>query len=251
MLIGRAMNWLEDIRWNADGLAPAIAQEASSGKVLTLAWMNREALKLTRSSGEAHYWSRSRARIWHKGESSGHVQKVREIRLDCDRDAILLLVDQQGGLACHTGHERCFYRQLQDGAWRETEPVIRDPLDIYGGAEVRASASHAAERSDAVLARLAATIRARMTASADSSYVASLFARGEDAILKKIGEEATETVMAGKDRDPARITSEVADLWFHCCVLLAHHGLGPSDVLNELERREGTSGHAEKAARVR
>ena len=126
--------WLDEVRWNADGLAPAIVQEATTLKVLTLAWMNRDALAQTLQTMEAHYWSRSRKRLWHKGESSGHVQRVREIRLDCDRDAILLLVDQEGGIACHTGHERCFYRRLESGTWQDVEPVRKDPKDIYGSA---------------------------------------------------------------------------------------------------------------------
>ena len=125
-------SFLDAVRWNADGLVPAIAQEAGSGRVLTLAWMNRESLERTAASGEAHYWSRSRRKLWRKGESSGHVQRVREIRLDCDDDAILLVVEQAGGIACHTGRERCFYKRLDGGAWREVEPVLRDPRDIYG-----------------------------------------------------------------------------------------------------------------------
>ena len=127
------MSYLDAVRWNADGLVPAIAQDASSGRVLTLAWMNREALERTAASGEAHYWSRSRGRLWRKGETSGHVQRVREIRLDCDDDAVLLVVDQAGGIACHTGRERCFHQRLEDGQWRDVEPVLRDPKAIYGG----------------------------------------------------------------------------------------------------------------------
>ena len=126
------MAFADEVRWNADGLVPAIAQDAGSGRVLTLAWMNREALERTASTGEAHYWSRSRAKLWRKGEQSGHVQRVREIRLDCDDDAILLVVDQQGGIACHTGRERCFFKRLDGDAWREVEPVLRDPRTIYG-----------------------------------------------------------------------------------------------------------------------
>ncbi|CAG0978389.1 phosphoribosyl-AMP cyclohydrolase [Burkholderiales bacterium] len=126
------MSFLDAPRWNRDGLVPAIAQDAGTGRVLTLAWMNREALERTAATGEAHYWSRSRGRLWRKGESSGHVQRVREIRLDCDDDAILLVVEQEGGIACHTGRERCFYRRLLDGAWREVEPVLKDPREIYG-----------------------------------------------------------------------------------------------------------------------
>ena len=126
------MPYADQVRWNADGLVPAIAQDAASGHVLTLAWMNREALERTASTGEAHYWSRSRAKLGRKGEQSGFVQRVREIRLDCDDDAILLVVDQQGGIACHTGRERCFFKRLDGDAWREVEPVLRDPRTIYG-----------------------------------------------------------------------------------------------------------------------
>jgi len=124
-------NWLDEIRFNAEGLIPAIAQDAASGRVLMLAWMNREALKLTAEKKQAVYWSRSRRKLWHKGEESGHIQQVREIRFDCDEDVILLKVEQMGGIACHTGRESCFYRQLQDDRWIEVDEVIKDPKDIY------------------------------------------------------------------------------------------------------------------------
>jgi phosphoribosyl-AMP cyclohydrolase len=124
-------DWLESVKWNADGLVPVIAQDASSGQVLMLAWMNREALRATLDSGNAVYWSRSRSRLWRKGEESGHVQKVREMRLDCDEDALLLRVEQVGGIACHTGRQRCFFRRYENGNWVETDPVIKDPKDIY------------------------------------------------------------------------------------------------------------------------
>jgi len=126
------MDWLNEVPWNEHGLVAAIAQDAQSGKVLTLAWMNREALAQTVQRGEAVYWSRSRNKLWRKGEESGNVQKVRELRLDCDADAVLLQVEQSGGIACHTGHERCFFRKLQDGKWVSTEPVLKDPAPIYG-----------------------------------------------------------------------------------------------------------------------
>lgn len=126
------MSWLDEVRWNADGLVAAIAQDATTHKVLTLAWMNRESLERTSETSEAHYFSRSRRKLWRKGESSGHVQRVREIRLDCDGDAIVLVVDQVGGIACHTGHERCFYRKLEAGTWRDQEPVLKDPAAMYG-----------------------------------------------------------------------------------------------------------------------
>ena len=124
--------WLDTVRFNADGLVGAIAQDAVSLRVLTLAWMNREALAQTAATREAHYWSRSRQQLWRKGESSGFVQKVREIRLDCDSDAVLLLVDQVGGISCHTGHGRCFFLKLEGGAWADVEPVLQDPKAIYG-----------------------------------------------------------------------------------------------------------------------
>ncbi len=124
-------NWLDKINWTQDGLAPAIAQEAATGRVLMLAWMNREALEKTALSGEAHYWSRSRQKLWRKGEESGHVQKVKSIRLDCDEDAILLEIEQTGGIACHTGRHSCFYRTLEAGEWVETDPVLKDSETIY------------------------------------------------------------------------------------------------------------------------
>lgn len=125
------MSWLDEIRWDDKGLAPAIAQDAKTGRILMVAWMNRESLALTVEKGEAIYWSRSRNRLWHKGEESGHVQKVKEIRLDCDEDVIVLQVEQQGGIACHTGRESCFYRVLRNGVWEAVDPVLKDPSEIY------------------------------------------------------------------------------------------------------------------------
>ena len=125
------MSWLDDIKWGVDGLIPAIAQDAQSGKVLMVAWMNRESLQLTVDEGRAIYWSRSRQKLWRKGEESGHVQKLKDLRLDCDEDVILLSVEQVGGIACHTGRERCFYRQYKDGKWVETDTVITNPDEIY------------------------------------------------------------------------------------------------------------------------
>lgn len=124
-------NWLNKINWSSDGLVPAIAQDVKSGRVLMVAWMDREALQRTVSLGEAVYWSRSRKKLWHKGEESGHVQRVMEIRLDCDQDVILLQIEQQGGIACHTGRESCFFSSLQNGQWIDTDPVLKNPEDIY------------------------------------------------------------------------------------------------------------------------
>ena len=123
--------WIDAIRWSADGLVATIAQDAGSGRVLMFAFMNAEALELTVATGEAHYWSRSRGRLWHKGEESGNVQLVREIRLDCDGDVVLLSVEQGGGIACHTGRESCFFRCLEDGEWHVTDAVVTDPELLY------------------------------------------------------------------------------------------------------------------------
>jgi len=124
-------SWLNKVNWTQDGLVPAVAQEAGSGRVLMVAWMNREALGRTVQTGEVHYWSRSRGKLWHKGEESGHVQKVKSIRLDCDEDVILVEVEQVGGIACHTGRHSCFFQRLEDGKWVETDAVLKQPQEIY------------------------------------------------------------------------------------------------------------------------
>jgi len=123
--------WIEEIRWTADGLVPVIAQQAESGRVVMFAWMNRESLQLTVETGYAVYWSRSRQRLWKKGEESGHQQKVIDIQLDCDEDVILLKIEQEGGIACHTGRESCFYRSLVDNQWQAKDPILKDPKIIY------------------------------------------------------------------------------------------------------------------------
>ncbi|BFN12994.1 MULTISPECIES: phosphoribosyl-AMP cyclohydrolase [Marinobacter] len=125
-------DWLDEIQWTEDGLVPAIAQDANNGDILMMAWMNRESLRLTVEEGQAVYWSRSRGKLWRKGESSGHQQVLRDIRLDCDADVVLLKVEQKGGIACHTGRRSCFYRTLKDGQWVSADPVLKDPNTIYG-----------------------------------------------------------------------------------------------------------------------
>ena len=133
------MSWQDEIVWNEQGLVPVIAQDVASGRVLTLAWLNQKALEASIQEGRAVYWSRSRDKLWRKGEESGHIQLIREVRIDCDADAILLVVEQVGGIACHTGRERCFYRIFSNGHWKETDPVLRKPEDIYdnGGSKTR------------------------------------------------------------------------------------------------------------------
>lgn len=123
--------WLDEVRWTEDGLVPVIAQDAESGEILMFAWMNREALARTVAEGRAVYWSRSRQRLWPKGEESGHVQRVKDIRLDCDKDVVLLKIEQVGGIACHTGRRSCFFHRLEAGQWRAVEPVLKDPAEIY------------------------------------------------------------------------------------------------------------------------
>jgi len=125
------MSFADDILWNSDGLAPAIAQDAKTGKILMVAWMNREALQLTVAENRAIYWSRSRQKIWRKGEESGNVQQLKELRIDCDKDVIMMQIEQVGGIACHTGRVSCFYRVLKDGQWTTVDPVIKSPKELY------------------------------------------------------------------------------------------------------------------------
>jgi phosphoribosyl-AMP cyclohydrolase len=125
------MSFLDDIAWNSDGLVPAIAQDAVSGRVLMVAWMNAEALQLTVTENRAVYWSRSRNKLWRKGEESGHTQQLKELRLDCDNDVIIMQIEQLGGIACHTGRESCFYRVLEDGQWKTVDKVLKNPKEIY------------------------------------------------------------------------------------------------------------------------
>ena len=219
---------LESIRWNEDGLLPAIVQDAVRGDVLMLAWMNRESLGLTLDEGRTVFWSRSRGELWRKGETSGNVQRVRDVRLDCDADALLVTVDQAGGAACHTGRRSCFFQAVEEDGGTTAEE------NLPGGA----------------LESLARRLEERKSADPASSWTARLYAEGLDAILKKVGEEATETMLAAKGGDRSRVVAETADLWYHTMVMLANLGLGPEDVLEELDRRAGQSGLAEKATRA-
>ena len=203
-----------ELKFNKDGLLPAVAQDRANGQVLMLAYMNREALDRTRATGFAHYYSRSRGRLWKKGEESGHVQRVHSILYDCDADALVLQVDQEVA-ACHTGHRSCFYRAL------EGEPVPE------------------VEETVGVLGEIYRTIRDRKVNPPEGSYVAGLLTKGPNAILKKIGEEAAEVVLAGKEADRRAIVFEVADLWFHTLVLLGLHDIDPAEVARELRSRIG------------
>ena len=280
--------WLTAINFNADGLIPAIAQDQQSGRILMMAWMTAEALALTAQTQTAVYFSRSRNKLWHKGETSGHTQRVHDIHLDCDADVIVLTVTQIGGIACHTGRESCFYQRLdlsgETPEWQTVDKVLKDPADIYKLSETADatyynhddavnSTAHSIENSldntdikthtGSILQQLDHVLVERKHADANSSYVASLYAKGLNKILEKVGEEATESIIAAKDlahsdqqRDKAQYDTardeliyEVADVWFHTLVGLAWFDIESEAVLNELGRRFGLSGIDEKNAR--
>lgn len=273
--------WLAAIKFNSDGLIPAIAQDHQSGRILMMAWMNSEALQLTAQTQTAVYFSRSRAKLWHKGETSGHTQQVHDIRLDCDGDVIVLDVMQIGGIACHTGRESCFYQRLDlsssEPVWQTVDAVLKDPNEIYHSQQPNAAQTPlAADKNDnvsskaknnvanhSILQQLDQVLAERKQADSDSSYVASLYAKGLNKILEKVGEEAIETIIAAKDLasnnqqisqaayDAAQkdLVYEVADVWFHTLISLAWFDIKSDAVLNELGRRFGLSGIDEKNAR--
>jgi len=218
------------IDWQKHPLIPAIVQDSETGEVLMLAYMNEEALQKSLATGYAHYFSRSRQRLWKKGESSGNVQKIVSIRLDCDGDALLLQVEQQGP-ACHTGRKSCFYKDLATGT-TTAEPIV-DPDTIY----------------DDVVDRLYHIIQERKSADPERSWTAKLFSKGENTILKKVAEEAAEFCFAVKDGEREQIVYECADLVYHTLVALAYRDISPDLVRQELRRRFGMSGIDEKASR--
>lgn len=213
----------EGLRFSADGLVPAIVQDATDGTVLMLAYMNADALELTRSTGFTHFWSRSRQTLWKKGETSGHVQRVMSMAYDCDGDALLVQV-QQHNVACHTGQRSCFYREV---------PVP---------AAVEVAAGAATPTPAAVLDALYRLILTRRDTGAATSYVHTLFQRGQDVMCKKVVEEAAEVLLASKNGSTEEIIYEMADVWFHALVLLGFHTIHPHEVLRELQRRFGLPG---------
>ena len=228
------MSLIDQLKFDDNGLLPAITRDAENGEVLMMAFMNAEAVEKTLATGKMHYYSRSRRKLWLKGESSGHLQTVREIRFDCDADCLLVTVEQKGA-ACHTGHKSCFYRVWEAKGAREAEEKVVDAATVYGEKDILDALYH--------------IILERRQRSAEKSYVATLFAKGLDKILGKIGEEATETAVAGKGGDPDEVVYEVADLFFHTLVLLGYYELPPERIYAELRRRFGLSGLEEKAAR--
>jgi phosphoribosyl-ATP pyrophosphohydrolase/phosphoribosyl-AMP cyclohydrolase len=200
---------VEQIRYDERGLVPAIVQDYLDGTVLMMAWMNQESLQKTLDTGDTWFWSRSRSQLWHKGETSGHLQKVRSLRYDCDSDALLVTVEQIGDIACHTGERSCFHQV--DGS-KEAPPAD-------------------------TLSQVFEVICDRRDNPVESSYTCKLFAGGDNKILKKIGEESAEVVMACKDDDKEAIAREVADLFYHSLVALAHHGVDLKDVYRKLQQR--------------
>jgi phosphoribosyl-AMP cyclohydrolase / phosphoribosyl-ATP pyrophosphohydrolase len=200
---------LDRIRYNEQGLVPAIAQDYLDGTVLMMAWMNRESLQQTLKTEEAWYWSRSRQELWHKGATSGHLQKVKEIRYDCDSDALLLTIEQIGDIACHTGERSCFHQI--EGA--KSPPPADTLTEVFK------------------------VIKQRQKNPTEESYTCKLLAGGDNKILKKIGEEAAEVVMACKDDDQSAIASEAADLLYHTLVALAYHNVDLRDVYRQLDSR--------------
>lgn len=216
------------LKWGPDGLIPAIAQDARTGQVLMQAYMNEASLRKTLETGTAWYWSRSRQQLWNKGETSGHVQRVREVRTDCDGDSLLLLVEQEGG-ACHEGTYSCYRRRvdgspawLADTAYWPLHPGEQPHYDIGS------------------LLRELETLLAERRAKPDpESYTSRLFTKGSDAYCKKIGEEATEVVLAVKNRDRENLAFEAADLWFHTLVALVDIGAPVSAVADQLASRRG------------
>ena len=200
---------VDEIRYDEQGLVPAIVQDYLDGTVLMMAWMNQESLSKTLDTGDTWFWSRSRSELWHKGETSGHLQKVRSLRYDCDSDALLISVEQIGDIACHTGERSCFH---QVNGSKEAPPAD-------------------------TLSQVFEVIRDRRDNPVENSYTCKLFADGDNKILKKIGEESAEVVMACKDDDKDAIAGEVADLFYHSLVALAHHGVELKDVYRKLQQR--------------
>jgi phosphoribosyl-AMP cyclohydrolase / phosphoribosyl-ATP pyrophosphohydrolase len=200
---------IDKIKYDDRGLVPAIVQDYLDGTVLMMAWMNAESLQKTLDTGETWFWSRSRQEFWHKGATSGHLQHVKDLRYDCDSDALLVTVEQIGDIACHTGERSCFHQI----AMTKTAPPADTLSDLY------------------------ATVCDRRDNPREGSYTQTLFAGGDNKILKKIGEEAVEVVMACKDDDPDQIAGEVADLFYHTLVAISHHRVSLRDVYRKLQSR--------------
>ena len=208
------MFFIDNLHFDQNGLIPAIAQDWLDGSILMMAWMNKESIIKTLESGEIHYWSRSRKELWHKGKTSGHFQKLKGIRTDCDSDTILLSIEQVGSIACHTGKRSCFFKDLETN-----KDVLYPPSDACS--------------------ELFKVIESRKSNPEERSYTNTLLKEGDNKILKKIGEETAEFIMACKDKNPISVANEAADLLFHMQVSLAYQNVSWEDVLKVLVKRRG------------
>ncbi len=208
---------IDRIQFDDQGLVPAIIQDVNTRTVLMLAYMNKESLEKTLETGLTWFYSRSRQRLWQKGETSGHIQTVKSIHYDCDADTLLVQV-QQTGPACHEGSYSCFTRKLADGNADAFQPAVDQPAAV-------------------VLQELYEVILDRKSHRKEGSYTNYLFDKGQDKILKKIGEEAAETIIASKNQSKSELLYEMADLWYHCLVLLGYHNTTPAELLEELQGR--------------
>lgn len=215
---------IDTLKFDPHGLIPAIVQDHENGDVLMMAFMNRLAVQKTIETGLCHYWSRSRNKLWLKGETSGHTQAVRAVYYDCDADCLLVKVDQKTA-ACHTGHRSCFYSKVEAEGVRDTGEVVFEESEVYSGSDI--------------LDKVYTVILDRRANPKEGSYVAKLMGKGPDGALKKVGEEATELVIAAKNGDREETVKEAADLWFHTLVALAGAGVSPAEVYAELKRRRG------------
>lgn len=214
---------IENIKFNEQGLVPAIIQDVRSGQVLMMAYMNQESLQKTMATGHTCFYSRSRQELWMKGETSGHVQKVKQILYDCDADTLLIKVEQTGA-ACHTGHYSCFYR---DAEGNEIEPAAFDPDQVY----------KADAEGPGILYELYDVIKSRQQEMPEGHYTTYLFDKGIDKILKKVGEESAEVIIASKNRVKEEVVYEVSDLFYHLLVLLVEQGVELGDIFTELKSR--------------
>jgi len=208
------MSFIDNLHFDQNGLIPAIAQDWVDGSILMMAWMNKESLLKTLETGEVHYWSRSREELWHKGKTSGHFQKLKGIKADCDSDTILISIEQVGSIACHTGKRSCFFKDLETN-----QDYSYPPSDACG--------------------ELFRVIEDRKHNPEEGSYTNSLLQEGDNKILKKIGEENAEFIMACKDKDPISVANEAADLIFHLQVALAHQNVSWTEVQEVLRKRRG------------
>lgn len=219
---------IEQLKFNEAGHIPAIVQEVSTKEVLMLAWMNREAVEKTLSTGEVWFYSRSRQKMWKKGETSGHIQKLKGFYYDCDADTLLVLAEQVGGAACHEGYTSCFHNKVQqDGTVAVEEERTFDPEAVYGQTNL----------GPEVINELFQVILSRKTERPEGSYTTYLFDKGVDKICKKVGEEAAEVIIGAKNNNKEELTYEASDLIYHLLVLLANQGVGTEEIYRELAKR--------------